>query len=660
MKWALRALALLLALLLLAVGALLFALPRLAESEAARARIQEATRSVLGSELRYGKLDFGLLPPSLVVRDPALVGDDPGAPPLARADRVALRVQLLPLLRRQLEAQSLVVEGLALHLVRDEEGFALPRPASAGEASGGDAAPSAGSPADAGGSAEGTGAPPEASGIVLGIRSIALRDAALTIEDRSASPPVTSSLEEIDVDLRSDGAGAERRIAGKVRIARSDLTLSGLRLRGPLTAQLDGEDLTVLRGDFEVDADAAEIGYGADFAKPAGTRARVRGTLVRDARGALGVDDLVVELRDLVATGSLRTGEQTALRLEAGPVALAGWQELVPPLALVSPRGRLAVPELVLTPDLADARGRFALEDVTLQLPDSGPLSLSGEATLAGTTLSARDLRLLAADQPFLASPKLEGLGGTPRYEVRFETAGADSNALLAAFADLPDRLHGPLVAQGTLSGPLGGGKPLLETLSGRLELAIEGGRIVGASLLEAALGSLGARIAETTRQRGAEQWERFYTETFEQLSAKLRIVEGRLVSEPVTLRYPDYGVRLEGAIRLADMSLDLSGALSIGPAVDAELARAFGAPDDYTPSARELVIESVRGTPADPKVQLAGSSVANLTAHYLKHTQREDLRRAVEKELGPGSGEVVDRGLDLLEGLLGGGSKEP
>jgi hypothetical protein len=180
----------------------------------------------------------------------------------------------------------------------------------------------------------------------------------------------------------------------------------------------------------------------------------------------------------------------------------------------------------------------------------------------------------------------------------------------------------------------------------------------VGASLLEAALGSLGQQLAATTRQRGAKQWERFYSEEFESLGGKLRLGGGRLVTEPATLRYRDYGVRLEGAVRLSDLELDLHGVLSLGPAVDAELARAFGAPDDYVPAPRDLVIQSLRGTPTAPKVQLAGSSIASLATHYVKQTQRDELKRAVEKELGPGTGEAVDRGLDVLEGLLGGGKR--
>jgi hypothetical protein len=288
-----------------------------------------------------------------------------------------------------------------------------------------------------------------------------------------------------------------------------------------------------------------------------------------------------------------------------------------------------------------------------MTIPDSAPLSLTGELVLAGASIFARDAQMLLAGEPFTISPKLDDLAGAPRFEVRFATAGASSDALLTAFADLPDRLHGPLVTSGTLRGPVGGEKPFLETLEGDIDFGIAQGRIVGASILEATLGSLGKRVAEA--RRGDPTWERFYSDQFEKLAGKVRLSRGHLITEPVTLVYRDYGVTLEGPVRLPDFDLDLRGTITLGPAVDRELARAFSAPDGYVPAQRELVLQSVRGFPTNPKVQLASNSVASLAAHYVKESQREDLKRAVEKELGPGSGEVIDRGLDALEGILGG-----
>ena len=77
-------------------------LPRVIASDAARARIESAAEAALGRALRYERLDFGLLPPSLVVVAPVIAGATPEAPPLAEARRVSLRVALLPLFARRL------------------------------------------------------------------------------------------------------------------------------------------------------------------------------------------------------------------------------------------------------------------------------------------------------------------------------------------------------------------------------------------------------------------------------------------------------------------------------------------------------------------------------------------------------------------------------
>jgi hypothetical protein len=353
----------------------------------------------------------------------------------------------------------------------------------------------------------------------------------------------------------------------------------------------------------------------------------------------------------------VRTGDAAALSISAAPFALDGWQQLVPPLAIANLSGRLAIPKLELSGDPGAARGLFVLDGIEAHPSDLAPIALSGELVLDGATLRTRDAVLRAAEQAFSLDARVHELFSAPRYEVAFETAAADSNALLAGFAHQPDRLHGPLDAKGALRGQLSGERAFLDALSGDLAFDIEGGRIVGASLLEAVLGSLGERLAEAGRNH--KDWERFTSEQFESLSGTLRIADGRLVTAPVTLRYRDYGAQLEGPIGLADLALDLTGTLTFEETLDAVLARSFGAGDDYVPERRSVSLAAVRGTLGAPVVQLAGSSVVNLAAGYAKQIERGDLKRRVEKELGPGSGEIVDQGLDVLEGLLGGGRKK-
>jgi AsmA-like C-terminal region len=331
----------------------------------------------------------------------------------------------------------------------------------------------------------------------------------------------------------------------------------------------------------------------------------------------------------------------------------------VPLLGMVKPTGRVAIPKLAVSLDPMAARGQIALEDVVVNPPDRAPVSLRGAIDLLGTEARTRELVARAAEQPIRVDATVAQLFESPRFDVSFETKGADTNALLTGYVKQPDRLIGPLDFKGALRGTAGGETPLLDALSGNLALDIEAGRIVGVSLLEAALGSFGSRIAEAVRQQGGKDWERFTSDRFESLRATLQIAGGRLLTQPITLTYPDWGAQLDGPIRLADLALDLKGRLTIAESLDRALARAFGARDDYVPQKRVVELASVRGELGAPKVQISGSAVATLAAAYAGALEREELKKRIEKELGPGSGEIVDQGLDVLQGIFGGKKSE-
>jgi uncharacterized protein involved in outer membrane biogenesis len=641
-KWLLRALGVALALAALAIGVLAWAGPRLAKSEAARAKIEAAAHDALGRDLRYGDIDFGLLPPSLLVLAPVVAGEAAGDPPLLRAERVALRVALWPLLRGELEVASLAIDGLALHLVRTKAGLGLPGPSKK------ESEPRAPSQPKPGGE-RGAGGP------AFEIREVAVRGGSLVLEDRSAEPEKTWTIADVEFTAHSDGSNRPIAIAGSLR----DMKGGALAVAGKLALEAELDRLGAgATGPFSIDARAANVTYGADFAKPAGTPAALRGRIAADEAGALRIDDLVVELNNLVAHGALRTAPQTELSLSAAAFTLDGWQALVPPLGFTRPSGRVAIPKLSLALAPLAVRGEIALDGLVAKPPDMAPVALQGALLLLGSELRTRDLVARAADQPIRVDARVEKLFDGPSYEVSFEMKGADSNALLSGYAKQRDRLLGPLDAQGTLRGTTSGGASLLDALSGNLEFGIEGGRIVGVSLLEAVLGSFGSSVAEAVRQQGGKDWERFTSDRFESLRGVVRIENGRLVTAPLTLTYPDWGAQLEGPIRLSDLGLDLVGRFTIKEKLDAALARAFGAHRDYVPEVRVVDLASVRGVPGAPKVQLSGSGVAQIAAAYAGKIEADQLKKRLEKKLGPGSGELVDQGLGVLQDLLGGKKK--
>ena len=639
MKWVAWIAGALVALVVVIGLTLLWALPRLAKSELARTRIEAAAQSALGRELHYGEIDFALLPPSLVVEKATVAGESADAPPLASAERVALRVALWPLLRRELEVTSLAIDQLALHLVRTADGIALPKP---------EEAPPPQQPRE-------PSEPGATGGSTLGIRNISVSDALLVLEDRSAAPATTWRVEQVDLDAHSPSAHEPIEVKGSLEKASG----GALDVAGTVSLEAELASLADASGPFSIDASAARVAYGADFKKPAGTPLKLRGKLVRDGAGATAIEDLVFELSNLVARGSLQSAPRRELRLAAEPFAIDGWEELVPPLGVAPLRGRVAVPALALGFDPLAATGEIALDDLVAKPPDRAPIALDGVLELRGSALRTRDLVVRAAEQPIRVDANVQSLFEAPRrYEVSFASDDADSNALLSSFSSVSDRLYGPLDLKGTLRGVVSGDQSVLDSLSGNLGFEILKGRIAGSSLLEVVLGSLGGSIATAIREQGAQEWERFTRDEFDALRGTLTIANGQLVTTPVALVYPEWGAQLSGPIRLADLSLDLTGTLAIGEALDAALARAFGAREGYVPQRREVKLTSVRGVVGDPKVQLAGSSITQLAASYAANIQRDELKRRVEKQLGEGSGELVDKGLEALEGLLGGGQK--
>ena len=107
-----------LVLALLAGAALALWLPRYVASPQFDARLRAAASSAIGREVGWRALSVGLIPPRVIASD-AHVGA--GDTPALQAERVELRLALLPLLSRTLLADSLALDGLSLQLVRGEK-----------------------------------------------------------------------------------------------------------------------------------------------------------------------------------------------------------------------------------------------------------------------------------------------------------------------------------------------------------------------------------------------------------------------------------------------------------------------------------------------------------------------------------------------------------
>jgi len=698
------------ALLVIAVGALLLFLPRLANSPIVRHRIETAAHDALGREFRYGDLTFGLFPPSLVVARPEVSGAKTGDPPFLEAEDIALRLAIAPLLARTVVIDSLVVQGAALRLVRTKEGIEIPKPPAAETGR-------LNTPVKPAESAEAKAS----LGFQLAVRDLRLRHARLRLEDRTVSPEVTWDLGNMNLDAHLDSlegpitfdfsatlasggkihttgtagmdtdfkaeveldrlvvdplarylgrhgkltgalsgkvvaqgiAASPKKIEADLALREGDVRFGKIALRGTARVKLDlegGFDRT--RGRFEVDATEAEVRYGDAFTKPAGESSSVAGSVGRDANGNIEIKDARIRLKDLNALVSVRTGKRIRLQVSAPAFELAGWDRWLPALSGYDLQGPVVLRDLVVTTSPVELGGSVELSGISVRMPDREPFMVKGVLRGAGRSLRLDRMSLTAAEQVVNITGSVTRFDATPRYDLRLRTSQADSNKLLSAFSSLRDVLYGPLDLDARLRGEVGGKRRAIEALSATVRLDIGQGRLKGISILKSTfdrLGAIGEAALIAGRLRGGRTLQRFYEDTFESIAGTFEISSGQATTDNLELLYRHYKVNLWGTLGLLDRRLDMRGRLTIFKEIDKELAGA-----GTRPVRKTIPLARVVGTLDSPRVDLSPESVARFTSSYAIERRRGNIEEKIDEKLGKGSGKEV---IDVIEGILGGGS---
>lgn len=687
-------------------------LPRLVEGPAVRARIEAEALAATGRAFSYADLSFGLLPPRLVLRGPALAGAEPGAPPFLEAEEVDLVLDVLPLLARAVVFDSLVIEGATLRLERTEDGIQWPRPPKVEKP-----------PRPDGEEEQREPKPKKEPAFDLAVREVRLSGVRLLLEDRTVSPAVTWDLAGVDararaesprepiafsltgslasggrfagqgtatlerkldaafdldgVELRPVGAylGGGRELAGgvsgtlrvrgaagspdtleaKLALRQGVVDVGQVRAEGDIDLELELSG-PPFQGPFRLDATAAELTTGGSvyFKKPPGTPATATGRIVPSGDGGYDVDAVQVDIHNVDARGRIRTGPRLRAELSAPPFDLAGWEALLPPLAGWSLGGAVALRDLEVATAPLELGGRMDFERVRAAPPRSPPVELSGALEGRGRSLVSQGLALVAAGQTLRLSGSLADLDSAPALRLRGGGKDLDSGALLRAYAH-DDSFEGPLTLDADLAAALGGPAPPRETLSGRVRADVGRGRLRGVSLLRAtsdALGALAEAAVLANRIRGSDKAERFYEDEFESIGATLRIGGGVARTDDLRMVYRHYSVDLRGSLALADGRLDMTGEITVGPELDAALAGEGAVAASSARRPRRIPLAHVVGTLKQPRVDLSPSAIASLSGRYAFEKQRGKLEEEIDERLGRGSGEAVG---EILDGILGG-----
>jgi uncharacterized protein involved in outer membrane biogenesis len=276
----------------------------------------------LGREIRAGGIGFSLRGGVGVALDHVAIADDPAVgsdEPFLAADRLAMRLSVLPLLQRRVVVDEVVVERPVVNLIRDRAGHL-----NVDSLGGRSRKPSA--PDDEAGSGR-------SAAFQLG----ALRLRHGTIRYREATTGRAMALEDVAVDARQPRWDGPVPVSVRARLTGGDLHLDNMTSEGVLEL-----------------ADAHPTYHGSLTAGPGalGTLALARVTAeVRAAPPAVDLDAATVELLGGTVTG---TGHVSAEGVDAGVSARLDGHDLdlekLPAGKGPRPAGKLALQGAVAGP----------------------------------------------------------------------------------------------------------------------------------------------------------------------------------------------------------------------------------------------------------------------------------------------------------------------
>jgi uncharacterized protein involved in outer membrane biogenesis len=428
------------------------------------------------------------------------VDDDPdiSKKPFIEASDVYTRLELLPLLARQIEVTEVVLDKPVIRIVQTQDGTynvsTLGRKKVSPETPE-DKGTIGGSPMAESGKA------PSTLGSLF-VKNFTINDGSLTFE--RVGDPQSATVNAIDLTVRNFGfdapftlaltfaalgdtknfdfSGTAGPIVSNGGIDVDAIPLSATATVGPiLLSQLKtlpmlaksvppklsladpfsfqaAADGTVQSIKFNVSSDlsANAIAFGDTFSKPANLPLKITAEGSRTG-SAIGVKLANVTLGDLElkATNIQLGGAATAARIDTNSFDIASLSKLMPALGKYSLDGKTEIHSYVtLAGGRLSANGTIALSDVGLSQPDqkTPPLShLTGNIKLAGTSADLGPLAFnLGASQATLTAHVDQFQPLVSSYEL---------SAAVVHLADLapsrpPDEVVNQLFAKGTVSAP--------------------------------------------------------------------------------------------------------------------------------------------------------------------------------------------------------------
>jgi hypothetical protein len=436
----------------------------------------ERASTMIGREVQIEGVSLALFPrPAVALEGVAVMGRPPNTEPLATVRRVQLRPRILPLLRRQVVVDAVIIDQPHLLVEIDAEGISnLPLFAAEGDSI--DAEPQPASPD--------IQPPAEGSGMAFLVQLLQINDARLAYRDARSGTVV-----------HIDGLNQKLRLAG----------------------DLAGGELRRIALDGQIEIEAMGIELPEQFAVPIeGIRLRVEHRAALDLAGdSLTLDHLAVTIQELALEGAGTVhalfspdARKVSLRLGAGPVDVGQLIRSLPQelLALKGPDGtptELPRVDGVLRVDLAvDGHlgadsipaidGTAAIEGFTLGYKEFGEVvsGLDGKLAFSLDSLVSDGITGKLLGEPLRLSFTVHDLAA-PRVQAALQTAlnldRAKSQNLLPdsidaagrVAVDLKVNLPLPTPEEGTVDGSVQLQGVRLQAPALEQPAAIESGAIV-------------------------------------------------------------------------------------------------------------------------------------------------------------------------------------
>ena len=390
MKRVLYAAGLTLLILVLALGVFLFTF----DANRFRPQIVELVEQQTGRDFRLGEISLTLWPSLGLDLHQAVLGNAPGfgKAPLARIERIHLKVALLPLLRRELKVDTILLDGLQLELARRADG----RSNWAGLAGGKDAARAALARERKTPPAETQGKAPQAATAAtaplhIEVNGLEIRNTRIHYRDASAGTDLV--LDPFELETGALVPGQPMPVRARLHLKRQPDTELDARLQGQLGLDLERQRYRIEQLRLVVGIEAPDLPGG-----------RLESTLEARAEADLAAQTTQLDPLRLQLLGLDIRGKASARRILEQPA----WQAS---LEVAEFNPRRVMPKAGITPPQT-------ADDKVL-----GRASLGLEAR--GDTRSARiePIRIVLDDTRLDGHVRLPDLAGTA---VRFDLAVDD------------------------------------------------------------------------------------------------------------------------------------------------------------------------------------------------------------------------------------------